>query len=219
MKEKLKLNNNKGKILLILIVLGALITGMIFFIKSDNKNQNIGHTISNQNIEEIEKYILDISSYEAEIEVTVESNKNTNKYLMKQTYQKDKISKQTILEPSNIAGMEMVYENQTLTITNSKLNLTTVYENYTYLAENFLWLDAFVQDYNNAKSANETTLANENDMIIMETKTKNQNNRYVYHKKLYIDKKTGKPAKLVIQDINKKSTVYILYNEIMVNGK
>ena len=52
----------------------------------------------------------------------------------------------------------------------------------------------------------------------MEVKTKNDNNRYVYNKKLYIDKKTGKPIKLFIQDINKKIFVYILYNEITVNG-
>ena len=33
-------------------------------------------------------------------------------------------------------------------------------------------------------------------------------------KKLYIDKNTLKPVKLVIQDVNQNATIYILYNEI-----
>ena len=53
-------------------------------------------------------YILNISSYEAEIEVTVESNKNTNKYVVEQTYKKDGSAKQVVLEPSNISGIKII---------------------------------------------------------------------------------------------------------------
>lgn len=52
----------------------------------------------------------------------------------------------------------------------------------------------------------------------MATKTRNENNRYIYSKELHIDKEAGKIEKLVVQDINKKNLIYILYNEITVNG-
>lgn len=215
MKKETK---SKRKIVIILIVILILTIISFFFIKSDYKNKILGNNMSNKNIEEIEEYILNISSYEAKIEVTVESNKNTNKYLIEQIYQKEKLSKQTILEPSNIAGLETKYENGKLIINNSKLNLVTVYENYNYLVENCLWLDAFIQDYVENKNNNQSTIREENDIITMETKTRNENNRYIYSKKLTIDKKTGKPTKLLVQDMNKKNLVYILYNEITVNG-
>lgn len=82
--------------------------------------------MSNKNIEEIEEYILNISSYEAKVEVAIESNKNKNQYKLEQIYQKDKLSKQKVLEPSNIEGLEIKYENNTLSIYNAKVNLTTV---------------------------------------------------------------------------------------------
>ena len=37
-------------------------------------------------------------------------------------------------------------------------------------------------------------------------------------KKLYLDKNTGKPTKLIIQDINEKTVVYILYNGVKINS-
>ena len=213
-----KTNTNKREIFIILIIVLILSIILFFFIKNNYKNKIFGNNMSNKNIEEIEEYILNISSYEAKVELTVESNKNTNKYILEQLYQKDKISKQTMLEPSNIAGLETKYENGTLTITNSKLNLTTVYENYNYLVENCLWLDSFIQDYIESKNSNECKISEKDNIITMETKTRNKNNKYIYSKKLIIDKKTGKPTKLLVQDMNQKNLIYILYTEITVNG-
>lgn len=209
---------NSKKVLLFTGVLVITIILICFFIKMNYKNKNIGHNMSNKNIEEIEKYILDISSYQAKIEMTVESNKNTNKYVLEQTYQKDKISKQKIIEPNNIEGLEIIYEAGKLTLNNSKLSLTKVYENYTNLAENCLWLDSFINDYKQQKDTNNTAITEKDNIVTMETKTRNENNRYIYHKQLWVDKKTGKPTKLLVQDINKKSMIYILYNEIEVNN-
>ncbi len=208
---------DKKKIIIFVMILIIIIIAC-FFIKNVYKNQKSGHNMSNKNIEEIEEYILNISSYEAKVEVAIESNKNKNQYKLEQIYQKDKLSKQKVLEPSNIEGLEIKYENNTLSIYNAKVNLTTVYENYNYLVENFLWLNAFAQDYIEEKGKGQARATEEDDTIIMETKTRNENNQYVYHKKLYIDKKTGKPTKLFVQDVNKKNLVYILYNEITVNG-
>lgn len=73
------------KSLLIIIGIIVLLALIIFFAKNNYKKTNIGNNISNKNLDEYEKYILNIKSYEATSEVTINSNKNTNKYLMKQS--------------------------------------------------------------------------------------------------------------------------------------
>lgn len=207
------------KIIFISILVLAIVSILIFILlKTNYKNKNFGNNMSNKNLEEIEKYILDISSYTAKMDVTVESNKNTNKYVMEQRYEKGKKSKQKILEPANIEGLEIIYEENKLTINNAKDNLKTMYENYPNLMENCLWLNAFIEDYKTEKNEGKVSIVEKNGKVIMATKTRNENNRYIYSKELHIDKEAGKIEKLVVQDINKKNLIYILYNEITVNG-
>ena len=207
------------KIIFISILVLAVVSILIFILlKTNYKNKNFGNNMSNKNLEEIEKYILDISSYTAKMDVTVESNKNTNKYVMEQRYEKGKKSRQKILEPANIEGLEIIYEDNKLTINNAKNNLKTMYENYPNLMENCLWINSFIEDYKVEKNEGKASIKEENGKVVMMTKTRNENNRYIYSKELYINKEEGKIEKLIVQDINKKNLIYILYNEITVNG-
>ena len=209
------------KILLIVgVIVAILIISITIYIfsKKSNKNLNLGNNLSNKTNQEIEEYILNISSYEAEIEVEVESNKNNTKYKIKQSYVSPNIEKQTVLEPSNISGLETTYDGNVLKINNTKLNLSTVYQNYPYMTDNFLWLNSFIEDYKVAKnSGTNNKLYEENNMLVMEV-TLSQQNPYISYKKLFIEKTTGKISKLVVQDKNKKNIVYILYNEIKINS-
>ena len=216
MKEKIKAketNINKKKVIIFILVVLALTIFICFFIKNNYKNQNIGNNMSNKNIEEIEEYILNISSYNATIEVEVQSNKNTNKYVLQQKCAEQNIKKQIVKEPSNIAGLETIYDGNNLKINNTKLNLSTIYENYPYVADNFLWIDSFIEDYKNAIEKGKQKIREEDEIIIMEV-----NNTEKSNKKLYIDKKSCKPIKMLIQDINQNIIAYILYNEIEINS-
>lgn len=213
----MKLNK---KVIIISSVAILIIIAIIFafFMKNANKNLNIGNNLNNKTLQEIEEYILNISSYETEIEVSIESNKNKTKYLLTQKYVSPNIEKQIVKEPSNIQGLETIYDGSKLTIHNSKLNLTTIYENYPYLTDNYVWLHSFIEDYRNAKSSGEKTkLYEENNQIIMEVEL-SQGTLYVASKKLIIDRITGNIQKLIVQDKNQKNLVYILYNEIKMNS-
>ena len=173
------------------------------------KNMKIGNNKSSQ---EMVDNILNMKTYEAIIEVEVNSNKNQNKYILRQKYN-EKESYQEVLEPSNIKGVKIIKQEGNLKLENSKLNLTSIFENYNCLSENNLDLDCFVNDY---KNSNNSKYREENEKIIMET---NSNNNSKINKVLYINRKTGKPEKLEIVDANKKNTVYILYKEVDVNSK
>lgn len=74
------------RILPIFIII-VIIIGIIFvFFKNNDKIKNLGNNISTT--EDLQNYILNITSYEAEVEVTIESNKTSNKYKLKQKYSK-----------------------------------------------------------------------------------------------------------------------------------
>ena len=201
------------KIITIAIVITIIIT--IFFIKTNYKSLKIGNNISNKSAEEIVQNILDINSYDLTANITIESNKNTNIYMIKEKYIKDNnICKQEILEPENIKGISFIYDGTSLKIENTNLNLNKIYQNYQYIGENSITLMSFINDY---KNSDESEISENEDEIILETKLKN-GNKYIAYKTLYVDKHTANPTKLEIQDITQKTTIYILYNEIKINN-
>ena len=208
----------KSLIIIITLILIAVILTIYFFINKNNKlfnkNSNIGNNITSKSIQEIEQYILNISSYEAKLDVTVQSNKNTNKYILKQKYDSFGIEEQVVLEPSNIEGLTILYENGKVTINNTKLNLQTVYDNYEYITDNNLWLNSFIKDY---KEGSNKSISEDANSIIM-TVDISESNNYGNVKMLYINKNTGNPEKMLVQDKNQKNVVYILYNEIRINN-
>ena len=204
----------KIKTKIILLVLIVIIIFLVFFLKNNYKNLKVGNNMSNKSIEKIEKYILNISSYKAKIEMIVNSNKTTNKYVLLQTYEKPNKTKQIILEPSNIEGLETEYDGQNLIIKNTKLNLSKVYENYEIIVNNYMTLEAFISSYESLKENNKTKIYEENNSVIMEVEDKTNN--YIYKKSLYISKETGVPSKLLVEDINGKELVYILYSEMEI---
>lgn len=195
--------------LILLFIIFIISVGFIFY-KNSIKNLKVGN---NKNSQEIVDYILNLSSYEAEVTVNITSNKNSNKYILKQKYQKDKEHIQEVIEPSNIAGVKIINDGKNLKIENSNLNLNEIIENYTNLENNNLDLSMFIDEY---KNSNESNYEEKDDEIIMKVKN-DKENIYVKEKILYINKKTYKPVKLEIKDNKQKERIYILYNEVEIN--
>lgn len=197
----------KNIIFLITIIFFLIILISIFYI-SMSKKSKIGHT---NNSQEIIENILNISSYEAIINVKVISNKNENNYIIKQKYNSNNFNSQEVIEPKNIEGTKIIKKENKLTIQNSRLNLSTVFENYQYISSNYLDLISFIKDY---QKENKSKYEENENEIIMYT---NSDLDKTCKKRLYINKKTNLPTKLEIEWDNKKNKVYILYNEVKVN--
>ena len=205
---------NKTKIILaitaIILVIATITTILIKNNNKTAKNLKIGNNSTSQ---EIVNYILNISSYETQIEVEIKSNKNSNKYKMKQTYIDNQNNMQEVLEPSNIQGVKIIKENNTLKIENTQLSLTKIIENYQEITQNNLDLSNFIENYKNNTNSK---FKEENNQIIMETTAKTENN-YQKYEKLYVSKENGKPQKMEIKDTNQNTIIYIIYNEININ--
>ena len=203
---------NKKIIFLIICIIIIISIISIFFIVFKNymsKNLKIGKNSSSQ---EIVDYILNINSYQTTVEVEIKSNKNENKYIIKQTYNGNEDNIQEVIEPSNIAGVKITKKGKELKIQNSNLNLTSMFQNYEYISESELDLIDFIEDY---KNGSESEWKEENGRIVMHTSGEENLKR---HKTLYINKEKGMPEKMEIQDNSKNIAVYILYKEVNVNS-
>ena len=107
------------KIIAILTVILMII--VLFFVKTNYKKIKFGNNMSSKTAEEIAQYILDINSYEAQEIITIESNKNINKYVIKEECSKENnVFKKEILEPENLSGVSFIYDGTNLKIENSK---------------------------------------------------------------------------------------------------
>ncbi len=128
------------------------------------KNLKIGNNTTSQ---EIVNYILSINSYETKVEVEVKSNKNSNKYIIKQKYNGIEDNSQEVIEPNNIAGVKIIKEGKKkFTIRKFNLNLTSMFENYQYISDNSLDLCSFIEDY---KKGEKSEWKEKDGKIIMET--------------------------------------------------
>ena len=197
------------KIIFIFIIILFIFIGIIIY-KNMTKKSKYGN---NMNSQEIVDNILNINSYKSNITVQVNSNKNENRYVLEQEYSTEDGSIQIVLEPSNIAGIKMIYKNNSLKLQNTKLNIAKIFENYKGLEDNNLDLITFIINYKNSdKSKYE-----ENDTeIIMKTKSDN-NIQNMNNKILYINKETKLPTKMIIEDNNQNMKIFIQYNEINFN--
>lgn len=202
----------KNKKVIILITIIAILIFLTIFAFYYYKKGKIGNTIINKSEEQIVENILNIKSYNANLEVTIQTNKNTTKYVLKQELKEEKCT-QEVLKPENIAGVVTEYDGNNLKIRNNKLNLETTFQDYKYITENNLWLNSFIKEFKESNNNNKTN-STEKEIIL---EIDNKKNTYSTYKKLYIDKKTGKPTKMQIEDVNQKVLVYILYTEIKIS--
>lgn len=202
----MKLNK---KIFYLIIILFVIIIGF-FISKKMIKNIKMGNNMSSQ---EIVDYILNINSYKANINVQVNSNKNSNKYVLEQEHNTENGSTQVVIEPSNISGVKIVLKDGILKVENTNLNLSKIFENYKGLEDNSLDLISFIEDY---KKYDKSGFEENENEIVLKTKTDNQN-KYQQNKILYINKEKKIPTKLIVEDNNQNTTINIQYNSIEIN--
>lgn len=200
--------NKKSLYSLFLIILIILL--LLFIFINMTKNKKNGNNINSQKIVDS---IVNLNNYTAKIKVQVNSNKNQNKYILFQKYNSQDGSVQEVIEPDNIAGVKLIKKNNNLSIENSILDLKTIFENYNGLEDNSLDLTNFINEYRENHSS---YYEEKNEEIIMTTKS-NKENKYLKNKKLYIDKKSIKPKKLIINDNNQNTTIIIEYIEVELN--
>lgn len=194
------------KLMFIFVLICIIVFSIFYYIFSyfgNNKNRNQKEIVDN--------ILSEMKEYEANITVKVISNKNENIYSMYQLYDEN-TSKMVINSPENIKDMIIELNNNILKITNTKINMEKIYEDYDLVLNNNLFLNVFLEDYKN----NDSNCYEENNEIILETKINSSNNTYIKFKELHLDKQTGLPKELIMKDNTKKTCISIIYNDIKI---
>ena len=124
----------------------------------------------------------------------------------------EKNSKTIINSPENIKDMIIEINDNTLKITNTKINMEKIYEEYDGILNNDLFLNKFTKDCEN----NNFKFYEKNEKIILETILNNNSSTYIKYKELYLDKKTNLPTELIMKDNTKKACIRIIYNDIKI---
>ena len=190
----------KKKIVIIFLIILSI---ALFKILKNGNNKTSQDKVNN---------IFNMTEYKAEIEVTIKSNKNENKYIIQQNYNKKQNEIiQEIISPENLKGIKIIQKEKTLTMENAELNLSKIFENYNPITQNDMDLEVFLENF----ESNKGNIKENNEEIIYETVSKNDN-KYTQNKILYVSKSTGKPTKMEINNINKKNVVYIVYNKVEI---
>lgn len=189
---------------MILLCLFLCIFGYKFFIVGNNKNiENVG---------QVSDYILNIKNYNLDAKVTVYSNKNSNTYSLRQ-YKKDDYQRQEVISDDENYGLIIENEGKKITIKNTTLDLTSVFENYKEIASNSIGLDSFISDYENS---NETKITEDEQYYMLFVKIKDSQNRYIQNKTLYVNKKNSQIEKIEVRDINNNGTIFIEYTRFEI---
>ncbi|MBP3596976.1 MAG: hypothetical protein J6J60_10495 [Clostridia bacterium] len=185
------------------IIFIFLIILIIFLIIIYNFTES-GNNIISKSKENIIEKVLETKEYKSQIKVIVYSNKNQNEYIMEQY--ENLIEKKSSVKLLNESGLTMNFENKKLIISNTKLNLKKVYENYNQITKNYLFLGNFISevDLDNIKETEKHIILNALE----------NNNKYLHKKTLYINRQTNLPEKLIIIDDDQNVKTIIEYIEI-----
>lgn len=195
---------NFKKVLFIFVPICIIVFLGFYYIFLKNGN--------NKTKEKIVDYVINnYYVYEANVLVTVNSNKNINKYNMYQIVNHKK-SRCIINEPTELNGLTIENDENGLFIKNEKYNMEKRYGEYISILNNSLFLNTFLEDL---KKNNYEVKENENEYAI-NVELINNPNTYVKYKELYVDKNTKLPTKLMIKNKDQKNYISIIYNNIKI---
>lgn len=189
---------------MIFLCLFLIILGYKFFISGNNKNI--------ESVTQLDEYILNINDYELEGNVTVYSNKNINTYRLKQQKKGD-FQRQEVINNDENYGLIIENEGNKITIKNTVLELTSVFENYGEVAKNSISLVDFIKEY---RETADTEITEDEHCYILNIKGKNSRNIYTLDKSLWINKKSRNLEKFEVTDINNNKTILIEYTKFEI---
>lgn len=194
------------KILFLFVFICIIIFSIFYYIFSESGNNN-----TRKQNELIENALRKLEYYDANIDVTIKSNKTENKYNMNQIV-KPNYSKLIINLPEEISDLEFEIDNNILKISRNSIGLSKCYDEYKVINNNSLFLKSFIEDYMECKNL----VVETNDEIIITLDISNNKNTYVKSKKLYLDKTTYLPKKLIVANEEQNIYTSIIYNDIKI---
>jgi hypothetical protein len=196
----------KKKYVILVVILGLIF--VIFYYKNFYSGNNI---IKSSEEDIVDSILNDTLNYKAQIKVKIYSNKNENTYEMNEE-ENEEYSRLEVIGESNISGLRIESNKNKVIIKNTNLKLEKIYEDFTPILNNCLFLSSFSEEYREALKIEQYE---ENENIVIKIKL-NKSTKYIKYKELYLDKKTGLPKKLIVKSSDKQIVACIEYINIEI---
>lgn len=203
---------NKKHVYILISVL-IVITAYIAYVVKDssvpNKESKAGLLFDG-------KKPVNITSYYINSNITVNSNKNSDTYIIEEWY-KENVGQLFKIKDAVGSTVKYLLKNKHLTVYNEKQkNILEILE-YNNQELNILSFNTFVKIYN------ENILNKRNDIKVINNKNNTiiyvvyNKNIYISSLELRINRKVGKIIDCTIRDIHGKDKIIITYNKVEIN--
>lgn len=188
-----------------------------FFIATLISLTSCGEKTKEEEFNDIQKTFSSIKNYSSIAEITVTGNKKSESFKAKHIFEKPDRYISEILEPKNNNGNKTIYNGERAYLYNKRVEQYTILKEVKVSEEKMLFLGYFLRNLNNAgelEISEETIDKIEYLVIGIDIPG---NNIHRTREKLWIDKKTHLPHKLIIYNDKKKEVVNIKYKDVKYN--
>lgn len=166
---------------------------------------------------DIQKTFSKIDNYSSIAEIKVTGNKSPKTFKANHVFQKPDKYITEILEPKDNMGNKTIYNKNQAYLYNKSIDKYTILKEVRVTEEKTLFLGYFLRNLNSVEEIDiSSEVIDKSEYIVIGLELP-ENNMYRAYEKLWIDKKTHLPYKLVIYDDKNKETISVKYTNVEYN--
>ena len=166
---------------------------------------------------DIQKTLNSISTYTCKADITVKGNKSSKSFKAKHMFKNPNKYIAEIIEPKENEGNKTVYNGKQAYLYNKQINQHTILKDFEVSGEEMLFIGYFLKNLNTTE---EVTIRNdkidEKDYLTIEVDIPG-NNKHRKYERLWVDKQTHVPYKLVVFDDKNNEVVNVIYKDVEYN--
>lgn len=166
---------------------------------------------------DIQKTFSEINNYTSVAEIEVTGNKSSKEFKVNHIFEKPDKYVTEILEPRENTGNKTIYNGSRAYLYNKQAEQYKVLKQVKAAEDKMLFLGYFLSNLSSVENLEISRETIDKAGYIVVGIDIPGNNRYRVYEKLWIDKSTHLPYKLIIYDDKDKETVKVKYKEVKYN--
>ena len=167
--------------------------------------------------QKINKMLINLKSYKADVNIKYISNKNTCEYKLTQYCKADGKYKIEIKEPENSSGNIILCDGKKIYQFNSKINGRVNILSHENPERSEIFLTSFIKNYSKSLETS-VGVANilKNKCTVLEAQIPGEH-PFLSSEKLFIDNQSLKPVELIIYDKDNSERIVIVFSDFEYN--
>lgn len=166
-----------------------------------------------------QKKLNNIDSYYCEVEIISIGNKEPQKYIMKQWFQKPDKYKLEIVKPDELKGKTTIFDGNRAWIYHPAIEQTWIMKNFINYEEQNMFLGYFIRNSLESETVEISSKEIDGEKHLIITTSIPGNHAYFNKKILYFNTKTMNPYLLLVYDVKEQLRIEVRYRNFEYNPK